>query len=56
MSAVLTTGELDSWGQNYDGQLGNGKFADTGPPGTNTDGSAVPGAVLAQSTALAARA
>jgi alpha-tubulin suppressor-like RCC1 family protein len=52
MSARLASGELDCWGQNYDGQLGNGKFSTTGSPGTNTDGSAFPGAVLTPSSAV----
>jgi alpha-tubulin suppressor-like RCC1 family protein len=53
MSALLASGGLDCWGQDYNGQLGNGTFRTTGGPGTNTDGSAVPVEVLAQSSAVA---
>jgi len=53
MSALLTSGGLDCWGQDYNGQLGNGTFRTTGGPGTNTDGSAVPVAVLTESSAVA---
>jgi len=44
MSALLASGEVDCWGEGSSGQLGNGTFYTTGPPGNQ--GSPFPVGVL----------